>query len=309
MTTSQGLLCATFFYVGQVFGVRGKQEHANLQADQFQFRRNNTGCYVEYTERQVKSSQGGLAQRKAAPRQVQHYQVGGDKCVYSIIERYVSHIQPCGPFYRRPIAVLGGSPMYSVKPYGINALGKLMKQMFTEAGIDMTDRKITNHSARVTQVTTLLNSGHDNFDIKSRSGHRSNAMDAYKKPSAKRKLEMSAKLDVPQSVSKLQRREEPVVKSPVTSRSPSVAHRQQPTVKSPVTTPSSCVHRRKQSTVASPVTSPLSCAQGRKHSAIASPVTSPSKCVDQSTCEIRVPTTIKRLKVFVGDKTYIIPLT
>ena len=171
----------------------------------------------------------------------------------------------------------------------------------------MTDRK--NHSARVTQVTTLLNSGHDNFDIKSRSGHRSNAMDAYKKPSAKRKLEMSAKLDVPQSVSKLQRREEPVVKSPVTSRSPSVAHRQQPTVKSPVTTPSSCVHRRKQSTVASPVTSPLSCAQGRKQSAIASPVTSPSKCVDQSTCEIRVPTTIKRLKVFVGDKTYIIPLT
>ena len=77
-----------------------------------------------------------------------------------------------------------------------------MKKMFEEAEINVTDRRITNHSARITQVTTLLNKGHDNYDIKQRSGHRSDAVDRYKHPSNKRKFEMSAKLDVTSSVKK-----------------------------------------------------------------------------------------------------------
>lgn len=82
--------------------------------------------------------------------------------------------------------------------------------MFKKAGIDVSSRKITNHSTRVTQVTTLLNKGCDDFDIKTRSGHRSSAADRYKssdidkRPDNKRKFEMSSKLDVTSPVNQLE---------------------------------------------------------------------------------------------------------
>ena len=120
--------------------------------------------------------------------------------MYAILSKYLSIIGPTGRFYRRPVITASGNIKYSQRPIGEHTLGKYMKTMFEAAGINVDGRRITNHSARVTQITTLLNQGHDNFDIKQRSGHRSDAVDRYKRPSNKRKYEMSAKLDVTSSV-------------------------------------------------------------------------------------------------------------
>ncbi|VDI41015.1 Hypothetical predicted protein [Mytilus galloprovincialis] len=50
------------------------------------------------------------------------------------------------------------------------------------AGISTTDRNITNHSGKVTCCTTLFNAGFSDSTVKSRSGHRSTAVDTYKRP-------------------------------------------------------------------------------------------------------------------------------
>ena len=44
-------------------------------------------------------------------------------------------------------------------------------------------------------INLLLNAGHYNFDIKTRSGHHSDVTDRFKRQNAKRKYEISSKLD------------------------------------------------------------------------------------------------------------------
>ena len=57
----------------------------------------------------------------------------------------------------------------------------MLKRFFSEAGIDTSDRKITNHSARVTLCTTLYNKQFPDKAVVSRSKHRSNAVQAYQR--------------------------------------------------------------------------------------------------------------------------------
>ena len=75
--------------------------------------------------------------------------------------------------------------------------------MFNAANINTEGRKISNHSLRVGLVTAMQDTGYDNFDIKSRSGHRSNTLDVYKRQTVKRKQEISRQLDLPHTVSKV----------------------------------------------------------------------------------------------------------
>ena len=126
---------------------------------------------------------------------MRQYEIPGQECVYAIIKKYLDVTSLEGRFYRRPLASTKGIA-FSKQPIGVNTLGQYMQNMFKEAGIDTTNRRISNHSARVFQVTTLYNSGHDSYDIKTRSGHRSDVTDRYKRPNSKRKLEVSKDLDV-----------------------------------------------------------------------------------------------------------------
>ena len=56
-------------------------------------------------------------------------------------------------------------------------------QMFELAKIDTTERNITGHSGKVTCATTLYALNFEEQVIKHRSGHRSDAVRAYKCPS------------------------------------------------------------------------------------------------------------------------------
>lgn len=69
--------------------------------------------------------------------------------------------------------------------------------MFAEAGINTGDRRIVNHSGRVTCCTRLYNAGFDEQSVTDRSGHRSNAVQIYKRPCVEQQKAVSSALDVP----------------------------------------------------------------------------------------------------------------
>ena len=95
--------------------------------------------------------------------------------------------------------------------------------MFEAAHINIEGRKISNHSLRVKLVTAMQDTGYDNFDIKSRSGHRSNALDVYKKQTVKRKQDFSHQLDLLHTVSKSDEIDTSTINTPkVCNKQPSV---------------------------------------------------------------------------------------
>ena len=200
--SSKALSNATFLYNGKIFGIRGG-EHREVLREQYKIIGGADGEYLEFTERKAKNQQGSLRQRKVEPRTVQHFAIPGAKnCVVEIFKKYFALIPPEGPLYRRPITAREGVCKFSKQNIGPNTLNRYLKSMFDEAEINMEGRKITNHSLRVGLVTAMQDTGYDNFDIKSRSGHRSNTLDVYKRQTVKRKQDISRQLDLPHTVSK-----------------------------------------------------------------------------------------------------------
>ena len=174
--TSKALSNAVFLYNGKIFGIRGG-EHRDVLREQYKIIDGANGEYIEFTERKAKNRQGGLKDRKVTPRSVQHYAIPGAKnCVVDIFKRYFALIPAERPLCRRPIAEKGEC-RFSNQPVGPNILKKYLRSMFEAAHINIEGRKISNHSLRVGLVTAMQDTGYDNFDIKSRSGHRSNALE------------------------------------------------------------------------------------------------------------------------------------
>jgi len=65
--------------------------------------------------------------------------------------------------------------------------------------IDTQGRRIVNHSGRVTCCIRLYNDGFDEQSVVGRSGHRSNAVQLYKRPCLEQEKAVSFVLDVPKS--------------------------------------------------------------------------------------------------------------
>ena len=74
-------------------------------------------------------------------------------------------IPSSGPFYRTPLTASFGFGKHAV---GVNTLSKYMQAMFSGADIDSTNRKIVNHSGRVSCCTGLYNSGFDDKACRAR---------------------------------------------------------------------------------------------------------------------------------------------
>ncbi|CAC5382194.1 unnamed protein product [Mytilus coruscus] len=71
------------------------------------------------------------------------------------------------------------------------------------ASIDHTDCNISNHSGKVTCVTTLYDKGFDNAAVTSRSGHRSNAVETYKRQSVEMNDRISKSFQPPLPLSEV----------------------------------------------------------------------------------------------------------
>ena len=71
--------------------------------------------------------------------------------------------------------------MFGANTIPVNKMSQIFKIFYAEAGIDTTERNISNHSGRVTSCTRLYNEGFTDKAVRSRSNHRSNAVHTYQR--------------------------------------------------------------------------------------------------------------------------------
>ena len=101
------------------------------------------------------------------------YAIGGDQCPVQLFKKYISlrpqHTKDSNSlFYIQPAIKINDMMWYKNQPVGINSLGKYMKLMSDGADIC----KKTNHSARKTMITKLMqNDIHPNH-VAQLSGHK-----------------------------------------------------------------------------------------------------------------------------------------
>ncbi|XP_019637242.1 PREDICTED: zinc finger MYM-type protein 2-like [Branchiostoma belcheri] len=196
--TATGLSNGVFLYNCKIFGLRGMDEHRHLQVEQYAFGVDQTGRYMKFTGRVSKNVQGGLNHRQVDVKSIKQYADNTNpRCVVHLFESYLNALpEKRGSFYRRPLAN-SNPPRCSLQVVGVNKLKTYMKTMFEKAGINLQGRNISNHSGKVTCATQMWEAGFDEQTIMGRTGHRSNAVRAYKRPSNTLLQDVSNKLQPP----------------------------------------------------------------------------------------------------------------
>ncbi len=211
------VLCNTIMYlVGLTFALRGGREQRALccpgHEPQIQVKRNDEGVeYLEYhKDLRTKTNQGGLNSRKVMPKVVCAYgHTNIDRNIVRLYKKYVSLL----PTEAKSLALYkyslargrcSGHTWYADKPLGINTVTKTVKSMMQKIGAD---GRYTNHSLRVSAATRMFSSGIEEQIVKERTGHRSDAVRAYKRTSehlleAAERAMIGDKCDKPCTVSK-----------------------------------------------------------------------------------------------------------
>ena len=144
--------------------------------------------YLSYTEDlKSKTNQGGLASWKHKPKSVNVYgnSVNSDRDLVCLYEKYVALLPSnpkCSALYKYSLSSGRCTPRcwFTDKPVGVNSLKKVISDM-KDAGIE---GRFTNHSLRVSTVTRMFRKGVDEQLIKEVTGHKSDAVRLYKRPSA-----------------------------------------------------------------------------------------------------------------------------
>ena len=183
---STGLCYIVFFDNCKHFCFRALDEHKQLDASQLSISVDSNGNKeLHNTGRLCKNVQGGLNNRNVDVKRITHKSdPSNPRCIVKVFDKYLQHIPREGRFYRKPLVNKGSdkSIRFSVQSIEINTLSNRMKDLFQAAGIPLENRNITNHSVKVTCCTTLFNAGFSDSSVKSRSGHRSGAVETYKRP-------------------------------------------------------------------------------------------------------------------------------
>ncbi|XP_071123894.1 uncharacterized protein KIAA1958-like [Mytilus edulis] len=127
--SSESLLHTVFFYNCKYFGLRGRDEHRNLQISQIQLGEDDNGNYIECRGKDNKTYNGGLHHRYIAPKSVRQY-LEKDCQTLKSYQMYMNAIYEIdksvsSPFYRRPVLYDGSVKFDHI--LGANRLGSLMK--------------------------------------------------------------------------------------------------------------------------------------------------------------------------------------
>ncbi|CAG2231101.1 unnamed protein product [Mytilus edulis] len=193
-SNSTTLQYTVFYYACKMFGLRGRDEHRNLQCSQFELGEDGKGKYIRFIGRNNKTFNGGLGHMKISNKDIKHYSNDGPRCMYNIFETYLNILGNDGCFYRKPLALVGNTIRYGKQPLGVNKLEGLMKEMCQKAGLT---GNYTNHSGKRTCATALYKAGLDEQTIMDRTGHRSSAVRAYKSKTDEIEQKVSSVLNPP----------------------------------------------------------------------------------------------------------------
>jgi hypothetical protein len=287
LETSTGLSNAVFLYNGKCFGFRGFQEHMDCHADQFElgYDQVNKTRYVRFIPRIRKNLQGGLKHRKINVEPITHYeQVENERSVYRIFEKYLNLIPHKGPFYRKPLAGTdeNNNVRFSAGTIPQATMKNMLKNMFSECNLDVTNRKITNHSTRVTLCSTLYNNKFNDKAVSSRSHHRSNAMHAYQREAFDMLKDISNHLD---------------------SKTPCSLPRNHVDSKPPGSLLSNDLDRKPPSSLASATSSAVIHEENAVKTESCTPMSS-ATCIneDEETLMVSVPMCVNKIVVMKGSK-------
>lgn len=191
--TPNGLLRALFYIIGINFAIRGGQTHRQLSVDNFKIEQDRTGqAYLLYTEKVGKTRQGGLKDLKVQPHSARAYSSAiPERCPVRIFRKYIS-LCPAETLtralYLKPLKNVTPSKWYSKSPLGHSTLSNMVKDMMSEIGCN---GYFTNHSLRVSAVTRLMENGQDLKVVKAQTGHRSDALLAYRRIDEQTKRQVS----------------------------------------------------------------------------------------------------------------------
>lgn len=178
-----------FFYNCKLFGLRGFDEHRDLETSQFDFGSDSIGTFMIYTGKNSKTYNGGLKHRRIEPKIIKHY--NNQQNILYYYEKYLGAVGE-GSFYKRP---LQGELRYSNQVVGVNKLKNFMKEICQLSGLE---GRYTNHSGKKTCATTLYQQDVPEQEIMKRTGHRSVAgVRKYQKPNTSMLVDISNKLNPP----------------------------------------------------------------------------------------------------------------
>lgn len=184
-STAKSLLNTIYFFNGKIFGIRGGEQR-NLRINNFDLGLD----FIKFEENACKTFHGGLNDLKYIPKSIKHIcHQNGEKhspCLVELYQMYIGLVQfkASNCFYFRPSKT---KLAFENSPVGINTLNAILPNMCKEVGIKVK----TAHCLRVTCATKLFNSGVQEKMIRERTGHRSNALLTYEKPSVKQSATVS----------------------------------------------------------------------------------------------------------------------
>ena len=231
---AEGLSYCVYFYNSKVFGLRAMDEHLTLQAEQFTIGMDEKNCrFLQFQGRLSKTVTGDIDCRARPKILRQQADPTNPRCFVGIMDKYLAAIPREGRFYRRPLPNKSGKICFSQQHVGINTLSKYVQTMFSKAGIPWREqhRNISNHSGKAACCTQLYEQGFDEQAITMRSGHRSSAVRAYKRPSHKMLRAISDTLQPPKPAT--------VTSATMKTEEPAAATPQEPlSVPPPVSAPS-----------------------------------------------------------------------
>ena len=194
--TDPTVLLHTVWYLCTMhFGWRGVDEHRRVRFGDFEKGVDDDG--VEFfelkVERGTKTRTGleGQQDRAFNPRM---YATGCERCPVKLLSKYFS-LRPAhaclldSPFYIQQANLISTETWYKNQPVGVNTLCKFMKTMTENAGV--TGKK-TNHSARKTTITKLVEQDINPLHVAQLSGHKNiKSIDSYSVASKKQQRRMS----------------------------------------------------------------------------------------------------------------------
>ncbi len=177
------------YLVGLTFALHGSREQHALRCPGFEpqivVKTNDEGVeFLEYQEDlRTKTNQGGLTGCKITPKVVRAYGHSNiERNIVHLYKKYVSLLpqdRKSSALYKYSLARgrRSGHTWYCDKPLGINTVTKTVKNMMSKLGAS---GRFTNHSLRVSVATRMFGSGIEEQIVKERTGHRSDAVRAYK---------------------------------------------------------------------------------------------------------------------------------
>ena len=185
------LITTICFYIGLNFALRGGSEHTNLIMKNFS---ENTDGSLTYTEFYAKNNQAGIKNLNSTPKTVTCYPnlQNPNRSLPSLFKVYVSHRpnnDPNSRFYLRPLTKKGNNGVwYSKQCIGIHKVENMVKNLMKDAGIE---GYFTNHSLRATNATRLYAAGVPEQLITETTGHKSIAVQSYKRTTDIQRQEVS----------------------------------------------------------------------------------------------------------------------